>query len=95
MLIRIVRMSFAQENVKDFLDLFGEVKPKIENFPGCESVALKQDAEHKNIFYTHSTWEDKAALESYRKSDFFKETWSKTKPLFNDRPRAYSLIDLE
>jgi len=30
-------------------------------------------------------------LEAYRQSELFKNVWSKTKPLFNDKPQAWSV----
>jgi hypothetical protein len=30
-------------------------------------------------------------LETYRHSELFKEVWSKTKPLFNAKPEAWSV----
>jgi len=94
MLIRIVRMEFAPEKVDDFKKLFEEVKEKIAGFSGCYHVELCADATFPNVFYTYSKWENAATLEAYRRSDFFSDTWARTKVLFSGRPLAYSLLEM-
>ena len=49
MLIRIVRMTFKEENVGEFLENFEANKEKIRNFPGCNHLELWQD-ENNQIF---------------------------------------------
>lgn len=95
MLIRIVRMTFKPNKIVDFKLLFEEVQPKIQNFPGCNHVELCADTNDPNVFYTYSKWDDEAALEAYRTSDFFDDTWAKTKSLFGGKPEAYSLMSLK
>ena len=92
MLIRIVRMTFDPSKVDQFKPLFEEVRPKIQNFPGCKHVELCADASDASVFYTFSKWDSEEALEAYRKSDFFDDTWARTKVLFAGKPEAYSLI---
>lgn len=91
MLIRIVRMNFDPGQVKLFLHIFEKSKPTIENFPGCTYLELLQDATEPYVYYTYSTWRDEAALENYRHSSFFQETWAKTKVLFASKAQAFSL----
>ncbi|NME70494.1 putative quinol monooxygenase [Flammeovirga aprica] len=95
MLHRFVRMSFKQECVEEFENLFLEVKGTIEKFEGCKSVELLQDATAKNQFMTFSIWENEKALDNYRQSAFFQSTWKKTKTLFNDKPKAFSMFKVE
>lgn len=95
MLIRIVRMEFDPAKVEDFKILFEEVKGKIAGFPGCHHVELRVDASLDNVFYTFSKWENEEALEAYRVSDLFVETWKRTKILFNGKPLAYSLMTVD
>ncbi len=90
MLVRIVRMNFKREHMDDFLKLFQEVSPTIRNFKGCNHLELLRDYNEDNIFVTYSYWEDEEALEGYRTSDFFKDTWAKTKVLFGEKPQAFS-----
>ncbi|WP_366841267.1 antibiotic biosynthesis monooxygenase, partial [Lacinutrix sp.] len=40
MLVRIVKMSFAEENIEQFLANFETVKQKIRNFEGCQFLEL-------------------------------------------------------
>jgi heme-degrading monooxygenase HmoA len=95
MISRIVRLSFAQENVAHFLEIFDNSKAQIANFPGCNELKLLQDANHKHVFYTYSIWDSLSDLENYRNSDLFKNTWHKTKALFNDKPMAFSTIVIQ
>lgn len=91
MIIRIVQMKFRPEEVENFLVLFEERKSLIRNFHGCNHLELWQDENDKNIFFTYSFWENESALNHYRFSELFKDTWSKTKVLFSDKPQAWSL----
>ena len=90
MLIRIVRMTFHQEALPAFMDIFDASAPQIRAFPGCAYLALWQDTAYPTILTTHSHWSGPEALEAYRQSDLFKQTWAKTKPLFAAPPRAFS-----
>ncbi len=91
MIVRIVQMSFREEEVDNFLSLFNERKQRIRHFDGCNQLELLQDANHSNIYFTYSIWESEKHLDHYRFSEFFKDTWTKTKALFNDKPQAWSL----
>lgn len=88
-------MEFEEDRVKEFLEIFHQVESTIQATPGCEKLELRQDSTQKNVFYTLSHWVNEKALEQYRDSDFFKNTWSKTKTLFSGKARAYSLVDPE
>lgn len=90
MLIRLVRMTFHPDRVSDFLRLFSEVAPHIRDFDGCRYLELWRDARYPNIMTTHSHWSGKEALESYRNSALFRETWGQTTPLFAAPPLALS-----
>lgn len=95
MFIRIVKMSFAEENIPAFLENFEIIKDKIRNAPGNRLLELYQDKNNKCIFFTYSYWEAEEDLENYRKSEFFNEVWTFTKKLFNDKPEAWSVDKLE
>ncbi len=90
MLIRIVRMTFQEDKVEDFLKVFDESKEKIRHFPGCHHLELLKDYSQENIFSTYSYWEDDEALNNYRYSELFKGVWSETKILFKEKPVAFS-----
>jgi len=91
MIVRIVQMIFRDEEVDNFLALFEERKQLIRTFNGCNHLELWQDEHKKNIFFTYSIWDSEAHLDHYRFSDLFKDTWSKTKALFADKPNAWSV----
>lgn len=85
-------MEFTPETLSDFEALFEEVQGKIRSFPGCHHVELCVDASLPHVYYTFSKWENADALEAYRTSELFTETWARTKKLFGGKPLAYSLI---
>ena len=91
MIIRIVQMSFRPEAVTDFQKLFEERKHLIKAFEGCNHLELWQDAHDKNIFFTYSIWDSEEHLNHYRFSNFFKDTWGRTKALFAEKPQAWSV----
>lgn len=89
-LVRIVRLTLHPDKVETFLALFDEVSPRIRATDGCEHLILLQDAAFPNILSTYSHWRNHEALEIYRKSDFFRSTWQKTRVLFSAPPTAQS-----
>lgn len=91
MFIRIVKMSFATENVNAFLNNFHENKEKIRAVDGCYLLELLRDKDNPNIFFSYSYWGEQSDLDRYRQSDLFKSVWAKTKVLFNEKPQAWSV----
>ncbi|QNH61230.1 putative quinol monooxygenase [Hymenobacter sediminicola] len=91
MLIRIVRMTFAPENVGAFLQLFHDSEDQIRKMPGCRFLELWQDADQPHIYCTHSHWESVEALNTYRRSALFGQVWPATKRLFAAPPLAFSV----
>jgi heme-degrading monooxygenase HmoA len=90
MIKRIVKLEFLEGNESAFLEIFEEVQLEIKKFPGCQSLELLQGTENGNVFFTVSKWESKEALESYRNSPLFTETWEKTKILFARKAEAWT-----
>ena len=90
MIIRVVRMTFKEEAVGQFLEIFDGSKEKIRSFPGCQHLQLLQDAHASNIFSTYSIWEEEANLNDYRHSELFGQVWPETKRLFAASPVAHS-----
>lgn len=84
-------MKFREESIKDFLELFHRTYPQIRFFKGCLFLELHRDANQTETFFTISKWESAEALENYRKSDLFRNTWSITSGFFDDKPMAWSL----
>ncbi len=91
MLIRIVKMTFTEGNVNDFISEFNARKHIIASFNGCSGVELLCDISNPNILFTYSRWQDEDSLEVYRQSELFKEVWVKVKKWFADKPEAWSL----
>ncbi len=91
MLVRIVKMSFHEENIPAFLENFEIMKDKIRNAEGNRFLELYQDKNNKSILFTYSYWETETDLENYRNSELFYDVWQFTKKLFNDKPEAWSV----
>lgn len=91
MFVRIVKMTFKEENITLFQQVFDQNKNKIRGFEGCSFLELYQDKNDPNIFFTYSYWEDEIRLNTYRHSELFKAVWSKTKVLFDKKPEAWSV----
>lgn len=95
MINRIVRMSFEHDKVNEFIELFNASKHKIAAFPGCTSLKLLRDAHEHHVFFTYSTWESQEHLDEYRKSELFKQVWSHTRTMFNNKPMAWSTLVID
>ena len=94
MLVRIVKLSFNPTKTTEFLANFDSQKHNIRKFKGCKRLELYRDRTNPNIFFTYSYWDSENDLEMYRNSNLFKAVWSVTKPLFNDKPEAWSVDKL-
>jgi len=90
MLVRIVKLTFREDEIDTFLNIFKPHRVAIEKFDGFISLELLREKSNSKVFFTHSHWQNEAALENYRQSVYFREIWSKTKVLFADRPEAWS-----
>ena len=89
-MIRIVRMTFWENKVSDFIQLFEERKMDIRNFNGCNHLELWRDEKEAHIFYTYSIWKGPENLEAYIQSELFADTWSRVKIWFKEKPMAFS-----
>lgn len=90
MIRRIVKMTFQEERVEEFLQLFNTYKQAIRHQPGCQHLELWQDEDHPHIFYTYSLWDSVADLNAYRHSETFAKVWPATKAFFSAKPSAFS-----
>jgi len=98
MFVRIVKMTFQEDKVSEFLQNFNSVKDKIRNVNGCRLLELYRDKDNPSIFFTYSYWEREQDLENYRLSELFTGVWAVTKPLFAQKAEAWSvdkLVSLE
>ena len=94
MVIRIVRLPVEQSKLEEFLKYFNLSKDKIRGFEGCCQLKLLSDLNEKNILYTYSVWESESHLAKYLHSELFKNTWKQVRPLFFEKPEAWSLSEL-
>lgn len=95
MLVRIVKMTFADDKVHLFIDAFNERKQLIAGFKGCSGVELLRDTSNPNIFFTYSHWDKAESLETYRQSELFNTVWNTVKQWFTDKPEAWSVVVVE
>ncbi|MBC9934408.1 putative quinol monooxygenase [Chitinophaga qingshengii] len=93
MINRLVKMEFAPDKVNSFRELFSRQQLLIRQFPGCLHLELWEHPASGNTFFTFSKWESETALENYRQSDLFRETWAATKVLFNAKPAAWTVTE--
>ncbi|WP_421876896.1 putative quinol monooxygenase [Marinoscillum sp.] len=94
MITRIVRMVFQEDKTESFEAIFESSKEKIRARQGCQYLSLHRDHHYPSTYYTVSKWDSQADLDAYRDSELFESTWAKTKALFADKPKAYSLEQL-
>ena len=87
-------MEFEPLNVSTFVNIYKINKHKIKAFDGCHSVELLRDINAQNIFFTYSIWDSESSLNKYRESNTFKDIWSKTKPLFSNKAKAWSVVEI-
>jgi len=92
MLIRIVRMTFREDQTAAFLELFNASQSQIRSFAGCQHLELWQDAQEPHVFCTYSYWDSEATLNHYRHSELFAGVWSETKKMFAAPPLAFSSV---
>ncbi|MEZ5046554.1 MAG: antibiotic biosynthesis monooxygenase family protein [Chitinophagaceae bacterium] len=93
-MIRIVRMHFKEGYIEHFQREFEQRYKKIRHADGCQYLALWQDENDKQIFYTYSIWQSPQHLENYRHSALFNETWSIVKPWFESKAQAFSANEI-
>lgn len=91
MIVRIVRMHFMPDTVDEFLDIYERTQAAIQNVKGCMHLELMRDTEDPNVFITVSHWESTRALNSYRKSELFKNVWRRVKAHFSQPADAFSM----
>ena len=84
-------MEFKEKELESFLKMFEQKRDAIRAFPGCMKVCLFQQCDRENVCFTYSHWTSAEALEKYRNSDFFKETWAETKAKFSAPAEAWSV----
>ena len=85
-------MTFRNEAVQTFItEVFEQSKTRIRAFEGCRHMELVRHKTSPNLLFTLSIWDDEAALENYRASALFADTWEKTKALFAEKAEAWTV----
>jgi len=96
MIKRIVIMEVQPGREIPFFEAFERVKSEIRAQPGCLGLEVLQGRRHDHVtLSTISLWVDENALEHYRSSELFKNTWSTVKPLFAHKAQAWTLTPIE
>ncbi|MCB0478534.1 MAG: antibiotic biosynthesis monooxygenase [Crocinitomicaceae bacterium] len=95
MITRIVKMTFKEEHINDFLNYFPEIVDRIRNQEGCNHVDLLHDVSDPRIFFTYSKWDSEKHLNAYRDSELFGQVWPKVKKWFDAKPEAWSVLSVE
>lgn len=90
MIVRVVKLTIANGKLDEFKSVYETAMDNIRGFDGCKHLELLENSS-QNILMTYSYWVSEEHLEKYRNSTLFKSTWSKVKPLFGDKPEAWSL----
>ena len=62
MFVRIVKLTFQEDKIPDFLANFEEIKHQIRNFEGNKFLELYQDKHDARIFFTYIYCRNKKAL---------------------------------
>lgn len=85
-------MTFRPEATQIFLEeVFEPSKALIRAFPGCRHMELLRHTEFPHVLCTFSLWDSEEALNAYRQSELFRNTWAKTKALFAEKAEAWSM----
>jgi len=90
MIVRLVSLKIQLDKVEEFKQFFETIHDRIREAQGCLSLRVVADLEGLGEFFTVSEWESPAALEAYKNSAFFQETWPRVKSFLRDRPWAQS-----
>ena len=84
-------MTFREDAVDAFVhEVFEQSKVQIRAFPGCRHMELLRAVDRNNVLFTLSYWDSEEALNKYRASELFADTWKKTKALFLEKAEAWS-----
>lgn len=91
MIVRIVKLTFQEDKIEEFLQFFEGIKEQVNSFPGCMGMKLLRDVEDPCVILTYSHWKGPEDLEKYRTSETFGEIWPTIKPWFAAKPEAWSV----
>lgn len=86
-------MTFRENEIGNFIQIFESSSDLIQSFDGCLGVQLMKDVSNTSSYFTLSKWDSEEHLNNYRTSELFKSTWAKVKPLFSESAQAWSLVN--
>ena len=89
-IVRVVRLTFSEESIEAFNDLYQKNEKDIASQPGCLSVDLVEDSSNPYVRATISKWQNEESLNRYRHSELFGVVWPATKALFGAKPEVWT-----
>ena len=95
MIKRIVKMSFKEDKIERFLQIFDASYLLIKAMKGCRYVELLQCPDTPHLMFTISIWDSEDDLNEYRTSELFQKTWSDTKILFSEKAQAWTIDSIK
>lgn len=90
MVVRIVKLTFAENKVEEFKAFFENIKHVVNDFEGCKGMQMLQNMEDPKEFMTYSVWKNEQCLNKYRSSADFGKIWPTIKPWFIAAPQAWT-----
>lgn len=95
MITRIVRLTLKDESSQnDFRALYASRNPMNRGVSGCLEVKIMKDINENNVYYTVSKWTTNEALENYRSSAYFKETWPMVKSTLASKTKVFTMEEV-
>jgi quinol monooxygenase YgiN len=91
MITRIVKLTFQEERIADFISFFDTINTRVSTFENCHGMRLMQEKGREHVVFTYSLWESEDALNKYRDSELFQGVWSTIKPWFAERAEAWTV----
>lgn len=88
---RIVKMHFQAQAAEAFAQFAHTIQPTISSFEGCLHLQILRDTTHPTLYFSYSVWQSDQALQAYRQSDFFRQTWAQTKQGFAEPAQAWTV----
>ena len=91
MITRIVKLTFQEDKIDDFIRFFDTINTRVSTFENCYGMRLMQEKSKPHVVFTYSVWESEDALNKYRDSELFQGVWSTIKPWFGERAEAWTV----
>ena len=89
-IVRIVRLTFNEENIESFYELYNKHEKDISSQSGCFSLELVEDPSNPTVVATISKWRDEESLNRYRDSKLFGVVWPDAKELFAAKAEVWT-----